>query len=237
MIEEFESVQFALFTVAPPPQNALQFWSTMFQTSPTGFQTHSPGHTQAQGLINGLDVIIIAQAGRFDILMQSPMAPPPAMPPTPIPDIDGAISDGLSYAEKAIPSLKIGRVAAVIQGNCFASSSLDAVEKFKRLYPTVVVPAGATSVSYEYTIPKISKLKPERRLVRLCKWQTVQSQYLKIPSDPGVPQVAQRFAAHTYVDVFCEGIEALSAGDATLALREVVDEAKAIIDGGPDAIG
>lgn len=235
MVEEFESIQLALFTSAPPSLDALKLWDAIFGSSPGGFQTHSPGHTQAQGRIGDLEVVVMAQVNRFDIIMQAPIGPPPAMPPAPIPDIQQALADGISYAERALPFLTVGRVAAVLQGNCFASSPQDAVSKFIQLYPEYKVPADATAVTYEFTAPKKSTLNPNRRLMRLCRWQTVHSQYFNM--SPGTTQVAQRFAVHSYVDIFSEAMEALSAQDALAGLREVLEEANKIIVGGPNAVG
>lgn len=234
MVEEFESIQLALFTPAPPALDAIKFWDAIFGTSPAGFQTMAPGHTQAQGTVGDLDVVVIVQTNRFDIVMQASAPPPPAMPPAAIPDIQKALSDALGYADKAIPHLTVGRVAAVIQGNCFAASPSEAVAKFSQAHPDFKVPAGATGVTCEFTVPKASKLNPNRRLIRLCKWQTVQSQYFNL--GPGQMQLAQRFASHSYVDVYGEAMESLSAADVKSALQEVVDEAKSIIDGGPNAV-
>lgn len=234
MVDEFESIQLALFTSAPPSLDALKLWDAIFGSSPGGFQTHNPGHTQAQGRVGDLEVVVMAQVNRFDIVMQAPVGPPPAMPPAPIPDIQKALDDGISYAEKALPYLNVGRVAAVIQGNCFASSPQDAVAKFISLYPDCKVPAGATAVTYEFTAPKKSGLNQNRNLMRLCRWQTVHSQYFNLA--PGTTQVAQRFAVHSYVDVFSEAMEALSAQDALAGLKEVADEANKIIAGGPNAV-
>jgi hypothetical protein len=235
MVEEFESIQLALFTSAPPALDAIKFWDAIFGTSPTGFQTIAPGHTQAQGPVNDLDVIVIVQSNRFDIIVQALAPPPPAMPPAPITDINKAMSDSLSYAEKAIPHLAVGRTAAVIQGNSFAASSSDAVAKFSQALPEFKVPTGATGVTYEFIVPKPSKLNPNRRLTRLCRWQTVQSQFFNV--GPGQMQVAHRFASHSYVDVYVEAMEAMSPSDAIAALQEVIEEAKSIVDGGPNAVG
>lgn len=234
MVDEFESIQLALFTSAPPSLNALKLWEVVFNSSPGGFQTHNPGHTQAQGRVDGLEVVLMAQVNRFDIVMQAPVGPPPALPPAPIPDIQKALSDGISYAEKALPYLEAGRVAAVIQGNCFASSPQEAVSKFISLYPDYKVPQGATGVNYEFTVPRKSALNQSRKLMRLCRWQTVQAQYFN--SGSGTTQVAQRFAVHSYVDVFSEAMEALSVEDTLAALKEVADEANKIIAGGPNAV-
>lgn len=234
MVDEYESVQLALFTSAAPAIDALRLWETIFGAYPGGFQTHGPGHTQAQGNVDGLEVVLLVQAERLDIVIFAPVGPPPALPPAPIPDVQKAISDGIAHAEKALPFLKVGRVAAVIQGNCFASTPQDAVARFISLYPECKLPAAANAVTYEFTAPKQSTLNQNRRLMRLCRWQTVQSQLFNLL--PGTAQVAQRYAVHSYVDVYTEAMEALSTQEVLAGLKEVAHEASTIIAGGPNAV-
>lgn len=232
MDQEFESIQLALFTREPPALDAMKFWDKIFGTSPAGFQTVGPGHTQAQGLVGGLSITVIVQINRFDIVMQAPLPKPPIAPPSPIPDIQATIAAGHAYVGKVVANLTVARVATVIQGNYFATSRIDAVAKFRQVYPDCKLPSAATAVTYEFAVPTPSRLKSDRRLIRLCKWQTVQAKFVNV--GPEAMNVTDKFSLHSYVDVSMETVELLSETDAAAALQEVADEALSIAHGGSD---
>jgi len=233
MDEEYESVQIALFVAAPVAAEALDLWKTIFGSNPAGFQTPAPGHTQAQGVASGYEATLIVQPQRLDLVLMGPAPTPPQLPPGIISDLSDAIAMALGWIEKLLPSLTVGRVAAVIQGNRFATSQSAAVDLFRVANPSVPVPAGANGVNWEITVPLASKVNPARKLVRIARWQTVQAQIFSMA--PNNNSVATRYAAHSYADVYGEAMEFMQQADVISALKEVTSEAQRILVEGPNA--
>lgn len=108
--------------------------------------------------------------------------------------------------------------------------------------PDFPVPDGAAEGVYQISVPRFSRTTPTRRLVRLCRWQSVQLQFLQVAIQQQVQAVqhlspvAALYATHVYIDVFGEAMEALTPKEGMESLTEVAEMALNLFRDGYDAL-
>jgi hypothetical protein len=232
MIEAVESIQLALFLRGPSSSDALSLWGEVFGATPAGFNTLAPGHTQAQGEISGAQLTLMVQPARVDFLLQGTGVPGQSVPPA-IADASTVLERGLKAVKKVLPTLKVGRTAAVMQGYSLAQDRVDAVGKLKALIPNIPLPGNTEDASYQVVVPRKSGIA-SRQLKQVCRWQTLAVNLVEVlVGGFNAPQVVkQRYALHMYVDVFGDGMESLDEAQASEALEEVAAIAATIFRGG-----
>lgn len=236
MIENYESLQLALFLRGGPQFDAIKLWSLAFSESPSGFQTIAPGHTISQGIKDNDNVQIISQTGRIDILIQGP-PPNPAQPKfVVLADINATINRGLAIVDILLNHVQVGRTACVIQGSNLSNSPEGAVLKMAEMLPMLPVPAETSDLHYQVLVTRDSKLVSGRRIRKVCRWQTAQMQMVTIDPVQGSSIVTQKHGAHTYIDVYSEHLELLDSKQSIECLIEVIDIAKGISTGGYDEL-
>lgn len=233
-----ESIQFALFLRSPGTFNALKLWSQAIETEPAGFNTISKGHTQANGPVEGSNIVLSVQPDRIDLIIQGTALHEGLTPPFELVDAEAAIATGLRYAEIILKSSDTGRVAVVMQRHVMASSWKDANDKLAELLPAAPIPANSQEVSYQLVSPVLSKTVPLTILRRLCRWQTLNIQLLEVQMGglQSTQIVTNKYSAHLHADVFMETVQNIDADQAMAALKEVAGHAIRIMEDGIVAV-
>lgn len=236
MVEVVGSIQFTFFLRKPATSAAFKLWSAITDAEPTGYNTIGPGHTQAQGKLDAIDVIVSVQAVRVDIIFQGQSTPQGV--PTGLEDAGQVLRSGLEASSKAMLHLDVGRTAVVMQGHDLASSIEDATLKIKEMLPGLPLPAGSNEVTYQLSVPRASGVAPHRQIRQVCRWQSARLQLIEISIGPTPQQtVRENFVAHLYVDVFSDSMEELNHDGAFASLKENAEFADTILRGGYNALG
>ena len=240
MVDTFEQIQIVLFLRQQPLVDALKLWSQAFDEPPSAFQTLTAGHTQCQGVVRGTLNTLVVQPARIDLLIQpEPIVSDTTVLPLSLPDPAISSADGIERLRRAAAGLLISRVACVMQGSSRAGDKASAIKQAGEVIRNLSLPRGASDLTYQITVPKMSSLNEARRIQRLARWQTVQLVHINQTATMGLQSIGafqSIFGLHTYVDVFVENQEELNSLTVVPVLEEVVAEASAIMTRGYDAL-
>lgn len=246
MVDVIESLQLALFLRSPPASSdsALELWKFASTSQPTGFNKLGPDASQAQGIVDDLDVVLLVRADRVDLIcqglprgganpVQSTTAPlsPPSL------ELDRAREWALAAADRMIHVLQVGRTAAVVQGHFAAQDGADSVRIASEQIPNLPSPKKATEISYQIVLPAFSE-RGSRSIKQIIRWNSAMLQFFNMPlvGIPLVKSLAQRYVLSFYVDIFLENQEVMDDAAAQESLKEVVEKACHIFKEGYRAI-
>lgn len=234
MAMRIESVQLAGFTSQTTAGSALELWQLAFDDQPNSFsQHHESPVSQAAGVKAGCTVSLSVQPMRVDLVVAGPPAQNPTPAPPPLPDLDQALELGLAAFEKIWPAARVARTAVVFQAHSVWKSGRETVDAIRSLVPGVTFPAECADATYQVVVPTPSGVKSGRVIHQLCRWQTVQLQMLQIGAQPApLSAITGVFAAHTYVDIYAEQMEALTSDSMLEAFQEVIGIGRKILEEG-----
>lgn len=239
MAQVVESIQLVMFLRSPSQKSALTLWTAAIDAEPTGFNTISENYTQAQGTVEGAEIVLLVQQNRVDVVLQgvsSSLLPSSGVSPqTPaLEDPDRILRYGLDLMGKLSKQINVSRVATVIQAHYPADDMEASVLLIKELIPSLSVPDKAQDFTYQVGMPKISTVAPHRTIKIMCKWQTVNMQLYEMHFGGNLPSqiVKKRYAAQLYIDVFIETPEVFIDHQAFEALQEVAGIANKVRQGG-----
>jgi len=238
MPAEIETVQLVAFVSGVPTDNANAWWPRLFQHPLTGFSTMSPA-TVATGLINGVQVQLHVQPTRFDIIATG--APPTGLPPSALPPSLSDFASTLALMRPAFDTIcsqnSTVRLACVVQTVEQAASENDASAQIAAAIPLNVKP-NSGDVTFQINVKKASAVQPGMDLNRLCRWSTASIMMMQLPiqGSPAGLNVpfsgAPVWVSNGYFDINTTAGTAISSGNASSLMDELIQEAKNILGGG-----
>lgn len=239
MAQQFDSLNFVIFVHGKPSGTALELWNKAFEsTPPENFQQLGTGGSQAAARKGDINVAIVTQLNRIDVVI-SPVVVMPfgGAPAASEPALEPAIDVGLELIAKLSPGENVHRPAVVFQLTEECESVADSLRKTSDRAGGASYPSEATDLSYQTIVPTKSEAEPRLKINRLCRWNTGRRQVVRLDMTTGSMQNdGGTLATMLYLDVFTEEQPSATQENFSKLFAEVVGEAKKILSRGYNAL-